>query len=175
MDHSQQRLRLQRSFSERPAPLRRSSSFFDLLGRVSWASDKDGHYTSSEEDELPPPTPPSPVVSMEEAKVSGVYFALSQGICSCSTMTPQAQLQQQQQLQLQYQSTSSSPRLYLLTQPARFALADCEVLRPHALHSFSRAPCPARALVPRLQNPVQASTYNKTAELLCKNNTQKLS
>lgn len=72
MDNSQQRLRLQRSFSERPAPLRRSSSFFDLLGRVSWASDKDGNYTSSEEDEAPPPTPPSPVVSMEEAKASGV-------------------------------------------------------------------------------------------------------
>lgn len=78
MDHSQQRRGMQRSFSERPAPLRRSSSFFDLLGRVSWASDKDGNYTSSEEDELPPPTPPSPVVSMEEAKASGVCFALSQ-------------------------------------------------------------------------------------------------
>lgn len=68
-----ERPRLQRSISERPAPLRRSGSLFGLLSRVppfrnsAWGIDDCDDYTSSEDE---PPAPPSPTISPEEAKVS---------------------------------------------------------------------------------------------------------
>lgn len=68
MDPSQPRSRLHRSISARPAPLRRSSSLFGVFGRVPWVSLDDDNFSSSGEDE--PPAPPSPAVSIEEAKAS---------------------------------------------------------------------------------------------------------
>lgn len=66
------RPRLQRSLSERPAPLRRSGSVFGLFSRVptfrnGWGVEDVDDYCSSAEDELF--APPSPTVSPEEAKV----------------------------------------------------------------------------------------------------------
>ena len=69
MEHPPPRPRLQRSASERPAPLRRSSSLFGALGRVPWSTNDDDHFSSSGDDE-PPPAPPSPSLSAEEAKAS---------------------------------------------------------------------------------------------------------
>lgn len=76
------RPRLQRSASARPAPLRRSGSLFQLLQRVPsfrngvWGS-TDDDYSSSGDEELHPPAPPSPAVSAQEAKVGPVFVFVS--------------------------------------------------------------------------------------------------
>lgn len=65
------RPRLQRSASARGA-LQRSNSLIRLLGRVPWASNDDEYFSSSEEEVV---APPSPAVSLEDAKV-GLLFAM---------------------------------------------------------------------------------------------------